>query len=582
MRDPVVDEIKQRLSIVQIVQEYLPLKKAGANWRGLCPFHSEKSPSFMVSDDRMIFHCFGCNEGGDVFTFLQKLEGYDFPEVLKLLAERAGVAIAKRDPKIAHERNVIAEINDWASKFYQKVLLDSPSAEPARQYLASRALKPETIQRFGIGFAPEGWETLVTFLGKRGYRDEDTINAGLALRSSNGRGIYDRFRKRVMFTIRDAQGRVVGFTGRLLPEDEKKPDAGGKYVNTPESPLYHKGSVLFGLDQARHEIKKADLAVIVEGNMDVISSHQAGVSNVVASSGTALTDDQLRLLGRYSTNLAVSFDADSAGENAARRGIVTALRNGFIVRVITLPEGAGKDPDDCVRKNPELWKTAIANSVDIIDFLVARARAKFNLNTLEGKKQAIEQIVPVIAEVSDPVASAHYIKTLSESVGIPDDVIRGQIPNKSQAPTAVKTEAPRATGPEPITRSQMLGNRLLALYLRFGEVRPAIENRLKPEYLDDASLRDLYAWALLAYNDRNNPPPAPREDRVKALADILSLSLDVEPADEPLVETETILNNLASLHRQSARERLEAQMREAEKNGDFARIADIAKLFKEL
>jgi DNA primase len=578
MRDPVVDEIKQRINIVEVIQEYLPLKKAGTNWKGLCPFHGEKSPSFMVSEDRMMFHCFGCGEHGDVFTFLMKQEGYDFPEVLKLLADRAGVKIERRDPKIAHERNLLSEIADISSRFYQRVLLDSPSAETARVYLSKRALKPETIQNFGIGFAPEGWETLCNFLNKRGYKDDDIISAGLALRSTNGRGIYDRFRKRVMFTIKNAQAQVVGFTGRLLPEDEKKPDAGGKYVNTPESALYHKGSVLYGLDQAKQEIKKQDLAVLVEGNMDVVSSHQAGIKNVIAASGTALTDDQLRLLGRYTRRLAVAFDADAAGDSAAKKGIIAALRNGFLVKVIVIPEGAGKDPDDCVRKDPELWRKAIANAIDIIDFLVKSARAKFDLHAIEGKRAAVGQILPIIAEVGDSVVQAHYLKTLSEAVGTPEDIIRGQLPKAH----VVEAKQDQAKASPQLSRLRMLSERLLAIYLTDPKVRPEVQNRLKAEYLDGEDLGDLYAWVLAGYTKNIISLPAPREDRAKELAEILPLKLDVEPADEPFEEVKDILNNLASLHRQAARERLETEMREAEKIGDVARIEELTKAFKEL
>jgi DNA primase len=577
MRDPVVDEIKQRINIVEVVQEYLPLKKAGTNWKGLCPFHSEKTPSFMVSEDRMSFHCFGCGEGGDVFTFLMKMEGYEFPEVLKLLADRAGVKIERRDPKIQHERNLFREIVELASRFYQKVLTDSPQAEAARQYLLKRELKPETIRTFGIGFAPESWETLCKFLNKYGYKDEDIINAGLALRSVNGRGVYDRFRKRIMFSIRNHQGEILGFTGRLLPEDEKKVDAGGKYVNTPESALYHKGAVLYGLDLAKQEIKKQDFAVLVEGNMDVISSHQAGIRNVIAVSGTALTDDQLDRLGRYTKHLAVAFDADSAGANAAKRGIIAALRNGFIVKVIVIPDGAGKDPDDCVRKDPLLWQKAIADAMDIIDFLITNVRLKSELNTVDGKKYAISQIAPVIAEVSDPVVQAHYLKLLAETVGIPEDIIRSELPKTRETK---KGNEQRATAQ--LSRLRLLSERLLAIYLSNPNVRREVQNRLKAEYLEGDDLRDLYAWALARYTQNINPLPAPREDRAKELAEILPLKLDVEPAAEPLEEAINILNILTSLHRQAERERLETEMRDAEKLGDVVRIEELTKMFKEL
>jgi DNA primase len=507
-----------------------------------------------------------------------KQEGYDFPEVLKLLADRAGVKIERRDPKIAHERNLLSEIADISSRFYQKVLTDSPQAETARQYLAKRALKPETIAAFGIGFAPDGWESLCNFLNKRGYKDEDIINSGLALRSVNGRGVYDRFRKRVMFTIRNAHGQVIGFTGRLLPEDEKKPDAGGKYVNTPESALYHKGSVLYGLDLAKYEIKKQDMVVLVEGNMDVVSSHQAGIRNVIAASGTALTDDQLRLLGRYTRRIAVAFDADAAGDSAAKKGIVAALRAGFLVKVIVIPEGAGKDPDDCVRKDPDLWRKAIAGAIDIIDFLVVSSRAKFDLHALEGKRAAVEQILPIVAEVGDPVVAAHYLKVLSEAVGIPEDIIRSQLPKaRDSKPTS---HEPRATSQ--LSRHRMLSERLLAIYLTDPKVRPDVQNGLKSEYLDGEELKDLYGWAMAGYTGNIISLPAPREELAKELAEILPLKLDVEPADEPLNEVKDILNILASLHRQAVRERLETEMRDAETIGDVARIEELTRAFKEL
>lgn len=586
MHDPVIEEIKQKINIVELIQEYLPLKKAGISWKGLCPFHNEKSPSFIVTEDRMRFHCFGCGEGGDVFTFLQKMEGYEFPEALKLLADRAGVKIERHDPRVAHERNLLSEILDISSRFYNKILTDSPQAEGARQYCAKRGLEPGTVRDFAIGFAPDGWETLVGFLAKRGYKENDIVNAGLAVRSANGRGIYDRFRKRVMFTIRNTHGQVIGFTGRLLPEDEKKEDAGGKYVNTPESAAYHKGSVLFGLDLAKHDIKRQDLAVLVEGNMDVISSHQAGIRNVVAASGTALTDDQLRLLGRYARHLSVAFDADAAGANAAKKSIIAALRNGFFVKVIVIPEGAGKDPDDCVRKSPDLWKKAIAEAIDIMDFLLSSARKRHDLKSAEGKKAAAEEILPVIAQVSDSIAQAHYTKVLSEAVMLPEDVLRNKLREAEskgqnrQVPSGKRE--PGAVVHEPLSRQRMLSERLLAIYLVHKATRKEIESNLKPEYLGDADLKDLYAWALLEYNRADNTSPAPRENRAPELAQILPLKLDVEPTANVQEETAVMLNNLASLHRQAERERLEAEMREAEKLGDIARIEEISKNFKEL
>jgi len=585
MRDAVIDEIKSRVSILQLVQEYLPLKKAGTSWKGLCPFHSEKSPSFIVSEDRMTFHCFGCGEGGDIFTFLEKMEGYDFPETLKLLAERAGVKIERRDPRIAHERNLLAEIIDLAARYFRKVLTDSSSAETARKYLESRQLQSETAQNFMIGFAPDSWEALSTFLASRGYKEDDLIRSGLSLRSVNGRGLYDRFRKRVMFAIRNTQGQVIGFTGRLLPEDQDKPDAGGKYVNTPETPLYHKGAVLYGLDLAKQAIKKEDLAVIVEGNMDVVSSHQAGIKNVIAASGTALTDDQLRTLSRFTHRIAVAFDADAAGDTAARKGIIAALRNGFSVRVITIPKDAGKDPDDCVRKDPELWKKAIADAHDVVDHLLDRARGTCDLHTVDGKKAALALVLPVIAECGDEVARAHYLHVVSDAIGLPEEVVKGQLPKgstgKVQGTGIRDTKYKIQDTDNTLTRHRMLSERLMALYLAKSEVRSAIQDGLKPEYLEGPDLRDLYAATLSGYT-AGNSSPAQLDERTAELSAILPLMLDAMPSASPAQEVKDILAGLNDLHRKAGRERIETDMRDAERRGDSARIDELAKLFSEL
>jgi len=402
------------------------------------------------------------------------------------------------------------------------------------------------------------------------------------LASMNGRGLYDRFRKRIMFTIRDAQGRVVGFTGRLLPEDEKKPDAGGKYVNTPETPLYHKSSVLFSLDAAKQEIRRQNLAVLVEGNMDVISSHQAGVTNVIAASGTALTDEQLKLIGRYTQNLAVAFDSDAAGDTAARRGIVAALRNGFLVKVIVISPEQGKDPDDLIRKDPQLWRNAIANAVDIIDYLVLRAKEKLNLRTVEGKKKAIDEIVPVIAEVNDQVAQAHYVKVLSEAVATPEDVIRSQIPARKPSSAALPNPNERQPISQPIARERLLSERLMAIYLVHENARKSIQDLLKPEYLAGDDLRGLYGSELLAYNQINTSNPVSRDERSSGLYSILPLLLDKTPAENPADESKNIIYDLAAIFRNNERKRLESEMRDAEAVGDFERISELMKKFKEI
>ena len=328
--------IKDRLDIVQIIGEYIPLKKAGANWKANCPFHNEKSPSFMVNAEKQFWHCFGCSKGGDVFSFLQEMEGMDFPEALKILADRAGVKIDTFASEVnKSQKNRILEINNKAAYFFHHFLLEMPASGGARDYLKRRELKQETIEEWKVGFIPEQWDLLTQYLLKKGNSIDDLLASGLTIKKDGG-GVYDRFRGRIMFPLWDMHGNIVGFTGRVLVETEK---SGGKYVNTPQTLVYDKSRILYGLNFAKTEIKSKDFTVLVEGQMDVVACHQAGMKNVVASSGTALTFEQIKLLKRYSNNIAIAFDADAAGQNAAKRGIDLALEQGMNIKIIQIPAG---------------------------------------------------------------------------------------------------------------------------------------------------------------------------------------------------------------------------------------------------
>jgi DNA primase len=360
--------IKDKLDIVQIIGEYITLKKAGANWKANCPFHNEKSPSFMVQAEKQIWHCFGCSKGGDVFTFVQEIEGLDFRETLKLLAKRAGVELSKSyNETDSSERNRLLAINTAAAYFFHRMLLDMDASKPARDYLERRGMKAETVEAWQVGFVPDQWDLLTKYLLKKGHGINDLVTAGLTIKRDNadpasGRGYYDRFRGRVMFPICDVHGNVVGFTGRVLVETEF---SGGKYVNTPQTPLYDKSRVLYGIHKAKTAIKSEDLAVLVEGQMDVIACHQAGMANVVAASGTALTAEQIKILKRYTTTVAMAFDADSAGQNAGKRGAGVALEEGMNVKVIQIPSGFAKDADECLKKDKAVWFKAVAGATSV-------------------------------------------------------------------------------------------------------------------------------------------------------------------------------------------------------------------------
>ncbi|MFH0928584.1 MAG: DNA primase, partial [bacterium] len=349
------EQIKEKLDLVDFVSGYLTLKPAGGeNFKGVCPFHNEKTASLFVSRDKQLWHCFGCSEGGDLFAFIMKLEGLDFNEALRALAEKAGVEIPRFSSREANEKTRLLELLRLAEKYYRKVYLDAKTAEVARDYVKRRVIPADLEEQFGVGYSPEGWDSLSNFLKQRGFKEEEIVKAGLAVRRTSGSGIYDRFRGRLMFPIRDYNGKTVGFTGRILKPDAKE----AKYVNTPQTLLYDKSAVLYGLDLARGKIRDAGEIVIVEGQMDVIGSWRGGVGNVVASSGTALTERQVAILKRYSPRAALAFDADAAGLAAARRGVNLLLAAECDVKIITLPPGV-KDPDECTVKNPELWQAAI-------------------------------------------------------------------------------------------------------------------------------------------------------------------------------------------------------------------------------
>ena len=408
-----VEEVKQKTDIVALINEYLPLKKAGRNYRANCPFHGEKTPSFMVSPELQIYKCFGCSESGDAFSFLEKYEGMEFYEALKFLAQRTGVKLKAIGDKQYSEREKLYEINELAGKFYQYILAKHPAGKIARQYvLQKRGLKPETIKTFGIGFAPDIPDLLSKFLLKKKYNHYDIEKTGLVF---VGRGrVFDRFRGRVTFPLYDHRGNCIGMAGRILPEYERKEV--GKYINSPETPVYHKGNVLYGLNATRSEIKREKYAVVVEGEVDLISSWQAGIKNIVAIKGTALTPEQIKVLSRLTSKLVLALDSDLAGDSAARRGIEIAQSQGMEVRVVRT--GEYKDPDEFARADPEGLKKAIQTAENVWDFLIEVIFAKHDPNTGEGKAKISREIVPILASIEDKIVQSHYISLVAKKLDV--------------------------------------------------------------------------------------------------------------------------------------------------------------------
>ena len=437
----VVDEIKARVDIVDLISEYVTLRKSGRNYTALCPFHSEKTPSFVVFPETQTWHCFGaCATGGDIFAFIQKRENMDFPEALRLLAQRAGVALEPPGEKKTAEEQLkqrLREINAAAAQYFHNLLLTAEQGALARQYLARRGINQETIARFQLGYALDSWQALSDHLRMRGYQQKDLLAAGLVIEREDGSGTYDRFRGRLIIPIRDVRGRVIGFGARTLD-----PEGVPKYMNSPQTPLFNKSGVLFGLDMAKGAIRAQGLAVIVEGYMDVLQAHQAGIGNVVASMGTALTEAQLRLLKRMTRNFALALDADAAGDQATLRGLAVAREaldreivpvptpRGLIryesrldanISIITLPRG--QDPDDVIRESPERWAQLVSQALPVVDYYFQVVTADLDLTTAKGKAEARRRLMEIIREIGDRVEQTHYVQKLARLIRVSEEIL---------------------------------------------------------------------------------------------------------------------------------------------------------------
>ncbi len=502
-----VEEIKNRIDIADFIGTYTQLKRAGSNFSARCPFHSEKTPSFMVSRAKQLWYCFGaCQEGGDVFKFLMKIEGLEFPEALKILADKAGIELPKYDKRIESRRNTLLEILKSVTAFYQHELA-SERGVIAREYLIKRGLTDAVINEFGLGYAPDSWDALTGALHDK-FKPEDIVGAGIAIRSERNQGIYDRFRHRIMFPIRDIHGNTIGFTSRLL--DEKR--AEGKYVNTPETMVYNKSRALYGLDLAREKIRKSDYVVLVEGNMDVITCHQFGMSNVVAASGTALTFDQIRLIKRYAGNVMICFDADPAGENAAKRGIDIALAEGMRVKVVSIPKECGKDPDECIRRSIKTWEAAVRGAKEIMEYYLEKASVRFDIKTANGRAQFVNTLLREVTKLPDLVEQDFWLKRIGEIAHVEEMTLREQMrrSNKEQRTKNKEQDSvPYALGPTPLAKSrpELLSERLLAIMLTDPNSGRKIIDSVLPEMLVPSALQELYTKLVLCYTAYNSTSP---------------------------------------------------------------------------
>lgn len=565
-----MEQIKERLDVAEVISGYVPLKQAGRNLKAPCPFHQEKSASFMVSPEKGIWHCFGCGEGGDVITFVMKYEGLDFRTALEVLARKAGIELQDRgpvDPKAKQERQRITAAIALAVKYFQASLVKNKSA--LDYAVKVRGLSRQTIQDFQIGYAPDDWNALSHFLVKKNFSGFDLLKAGLVGQKTGRSSLYDIYRGRLMFTICDATGTPVGFTGRAL-SDEQMP----KYLNTPQTDLYDKSRIIFGLHLAKEAIRASDEVVLVEGNMDVVASHQAGVKQVVAASGTALTVAQLKALGRLTKNIKVCFDADVAGIRATERAIELSQNLGVTLSMVRLPDA--KDPDELIKKDVGAWKQAIAGSQYVVDYLFDQLAHQYDITTATGKRQYSDRIVANLRRLGDPVEQDHYIQLLATRLEINPTAIREKL---SQADTA---SAPKETKPaatmtavQPTGGKQLVEESLLAINLAYPEVRLSLED-ITPAHFAEPDHQAI----VEILHQLGGAPLADITAQLPNLSDYVKILVlrgeeqygSFAPADRSF-EAFQLVGRLQTATNKDTKTKLSRKLKEAEAKGD----ADLAK-----
>ncbi|HEX3302757.1 MAG TPA: DNA primase [Thermomicrobiales bacterium] len=542
MASDAVADVRDRTDIVNLVSDYVQLKKAGRNFKGLCPFHTEKTPSFIVFPDSGNFKCFGCGKGGDVFTFYKEVERVDFREALEELARRAGIEL-KSAPKPSPERDAhrqkLTELNELAATFYATQLRSAAAGERGRRTVEQRGLSAEVVEAFQIGVAPEGWDTLAQFFAARGVDPDRAVDAGLLTRRETG-GYYDRFRNRLMFPIRDRDGNVVGFGGRAFGDEQPK------YLNTPQTELFDKSHLLYGLDLARDEIRRQDKAVVVEGYMDVIAAHQFGYRNVVASMGTAITESQLGLLKRFSKNVVLALDADAAGQAAMTRAL-DALPDGesdahpvpsprglihyekrlsVNINVLALP--SGKDPDEMIRADPDQWPSVVNEARPFLAFYIDRIAEGVDLTDIREKTAAVHRAAVLLSLVPDGVEQRHYVEVLanrlrmSERKSIEEAIRQARKQNSISAPPLPSPPVPRKSSVE---------DHLAALILAYPAILADFAAELNPNELTDARNRELVIQVAASHGEPTADPADHLQTHRDYLASLLSNRITMNRMD---------------------------------------------------
>lgn len=570
-----VEEVKNKTDIVSIIGERIELKKAGRNYKALCPFHGEKTPSFMVSPELQIFKCFGCDAKGDVFTFLEQFEGMEFSEALKYLAERAGVKLVRTQFSSTSEKEKLIDIHKETLRFYNYLLLNHPLGKKVLEYLEKeRGLKKSTIEEFQLGYSPENSFLLQKFLvDKKKFTVSDIVRSGIGIERASG--FYDRFSGRVIFPLFDHRGNPIGFAGRILPWDKRET---GKYINSPETHIYHKSSVLYGLNITRGNIKKKKVAIIVEGELDLISSYQAGIKNIVAIKGSALTEEQVRLLSRFAPKFILALDSDFAGDAAARRGITVAENLGISVKIAKIRKF--KDPDEAARNDIESYKKDLINAKGVWDFLIDSVFSRFDPSSGEGSANISKELAPIIAQIEDKIVQSHYINLIAKRLGVEADAVAEQVSKFSVQKDKPETKpAPQAYLKD---RRTLLEERLLGLAFRsdpFILVSRGVKSLISTPFAKRI-VEILGDWSKDQFVIAEFAKSLPRELADGFTAIILEAEWENSYPDEIKKELDLVIKELKILATRQKLKELSFKIRQLEEAGELEALHKAQNKFK--
>lgn len=561
------EEIKDRLDIVEFIKGYLELRQAGKNFKALCPFHNEKTPSFMVSPERGTWHCFGCGEGGDIFQFIMRYENLEFYEALRVLAEKAGVELKRISPEDQKQFGVLYELNSAAADFFEEALKNS---EKCKKYVEGRGLKEETIKEFAVGFAPPGTDELTVALINKGYAVEDIVRSGLTIKTERGRYI-DRFRGRLMFPIHNHFGKIIGFSGRILPEF----DTGnvGKYINSPDTPIYNKSRVLYGFWESKRAIREEDKALLVEGQTDFLLTWQDGIKNVVATSGTALTFEHLRAIRRITGKIVIGFDKDNAGQMAMERSIDLAGTQDFTVYILSL--GDYDDPADAVQKAPGFLKKAIQEAKGGMEYYFDRYLTPSAMERIDEKKAAIRTVLLKIKSLWSPVERAHWIGVMSHRTGINEKQLIEELERISVGAESKSVSVEEAREVRKLGRRDMITEQILSFVTG--------NDNYKKEIASSADLIPTnYKEVFDAIMGKGEEMTSDAEKTLNLITLQAGLIFSIIPEERLDAEFKNLLKELTIEYLRIERERIGAQISVAEENKDDSKVAKLLREFDDV